>query len=103
MLQDLVNGALSEINAGTSVVKETQQAFEKVKDSVDEVVELIRATGDIANQQERRMDEISGGIEQISNVIQDNTATAQESSAVSNELSEESSNLNELLNQFIVK
>ena len=101
--QDLVNGALDEISAGSSVVTETQAAFEKVKDSVDEVVELIRATGEIADKQERSMNEISGGIEQISNVIQDNTATAQESSAVSNELSEQSSSLNELLGQFIVK
>ncbi|MBR1634532.1 MAG: methyl-accepting chemotaxis protein [Lachnospiraceae bacterium] len=101
--QDLVNGALREINAGSSVVTETQTAFEKVKDSVDEVVELIRQTGEIADKQERSMNEISGGIEQISNVIQDNTATAQESSAVSNELSEQSSSLNELLGQFIVK
>ncbi len=101
--QDLVNGALNEINAGTSVVTETQSAFEKVRDSVDEVVTLIRETGEIANLQERRMDEISGGIEQISNVIQDNTATAQQSSAVSNELSEQSNSLNELLGQFIVK
>lgn len=101
--QDLVNGALDEINAGTAVVTETQSAFEKVRDSVDEVVSLIQETGDIAAKQERSMNEISGGIEQISNVIQDNTATAQQSSAVSNELSEQSNSLNELLGQFIVK
>ncbi|MBR1628900.1 MAG: methyl-accepting chemotaxis protein [Lachnospiraceae bacterium] len=101
--QDLVNGALEEISIGASIVKDTQKAFETVRESVDEVVEIIKITGEIAEKQSASMEEISGGIEQISNVIQDNTATAQQSSAVSNELSEQSSSLNELLEQFIVK
>lgn len=98
--QELINGALSEIEKGNNVVRETQEAMTNAQNSVNDVVAIIQETGEIASQQAENMKEISGGIEQISNVIQDNTATAQESSAVSAELSEQSESLSALIGQF---
>lgn len=101
--QDLVNDALHEIANGNAVVMATQEALQRVQESVDEVVAIINETGTIAEHQARSMNEINSGLEQISDVIQNNTATAQESSAVSMELSEQSNNLNNLINQFQIR
>jgi methyl-accepting chemotaxis protein len=101
--QELINGALREIEHGNGVVLETQEAMTNAQHSVDNVVTIIQETGRIAQEQAHSMKEISDGIAQISNVIQDNTATAQESSAVSLELSEQSDALSELVSQFRIR
>ena len=81
---------------------ETTEALDAMRNSVEEITQMIVETGDLAEQQAQSMDEIDRGIEMISNVVQNNSATAQESSAVSLELSEQSESLNNLIGQFTI-
>ncbi|WP_051192151.1 methyl-accepting chemotaxis protein [Butyrivibrio sp. VCB2001] len=98
----LIADTMDEINNGNSVVAETTEALDAMRDSVEEITAMIVETGDLAGQQAQSMDEIDKGIEMISNVVQNNSATAQESSAVSLELSEQSESLNNLIGQFTI-
>ena len=98
----LIADTMDEINNGNSVVAETTEALDAMRDSVEEITAMIVETGDLAEQQAQSMDEIDKGIEMISNVVQNNSATAQESSAVSLELSEQSESLNNLIGQFTI-
>ena len=98
----LIADTMDEISNGNSVVAETTEALDAMKNSVEEITDMIIATGDLAEQQAQSMDEIDRGIEMISNVVQNNSATAQESSAVSLELSEQSESLNNLIGQFTI-
>ena len=98
----LIADTMDEINNGNSVVSETTEALDAMRDSVEEITAMIVETGDLAGQQAQSMDEIDKGIEMISSVVQNNSATAQESSAVSLELSEQSESLNNLIGQFTI-
>ncbi len=98
----LIADTMDEINNGNSVVAETTEALDAMRQSVEEITEMIIETGDLAGQQAMSMEEIDKGIEMISNVVQSNSATAQESSAVSVELSEQSESLNQLIGQFTI-
>lgn len=99
----LVSSALAEIDSGNEIVAETQITLHEIGDSVNELAEMMRTSGDMAQHQASNMREINQGIEQISEVIQNNSATAQESSAVSSELSDQSNQLHNLMSQFQVK
>lgn len=99
---ELISDTLEEINNGNAVVAETTSALNEMKESVDEITEMIIATGNLAEQQAQSMEEIDKGIDMISQVVQNNSATAEESSAVSFELSEQSNSLNNLIDQFTV-
>ena len=99
----LVSSALAEIDSGNEIVAETQITLHDIGDSVNELAEMMRTSGDMAQHQASNMREINQGIEQISEVIQNNSATAQESSAVSSELSDQSNQLHNLMSQFQVK
>ena len=99
----LVSSALAEIDNGNEIVAETQITLHEIGDSVNELAEMMRTSGDMAQHQATNMREINQGIEQISEVIQNNSATAEESSAVSSELSEQSNQLHNLMSQFQVK
>ncbi len=99
----LVSSALAEIDSGNEIVAETQITLHEIGDSVNELAEMMRTSGDMAQHQASNMREINQGIEQISEVIQTNSATAQESSAVSSELSDQSNQLHNLMSQFQVK
>ena len=99
----LVSTALAEIDNGNVIVEETQHTLHAIGDSVNELAEMMRSSGDMAQHQASNMREINQGIEQISEVIQNNSATAEESSAVSSELSEQSNQLHNLMSQFRVK
>jgi methyl-accepting chemotaxis protein len=98
----LIADTMDEINNGNSVVAETTEALDAMRQSVEEITEMIIETGDLAGQQAMSMEEIDKGIEMISNVVQSNSATAEESSAVSVELSEQSESLNQLIGQFTI-
>ena len=99
----LVSSALAEIDSGNEIVAQTQVTLHEIGDSVNELAEMMRTSGDMAQHQATNMREINQGIEQISEVIQSNSATAEESSAVSSELSEQSTQLHDLMSQFQVK
>ncbi|WP_022769466.1 MULTISPECIES: methyl-accepting chemotaxis protein [unclassified Butyrivibrio] len=98
----LIADTMDEISNGNSVVAETTEALDAMRNSVEEITQMIVETGDLAEQQAQSMDEIDRGIEMISNVVQSNSATAEESSAVSLELSEQSESLNNLIGQFTI-
>ncbi|WP_024867026.1 methyl-accepting chemotaxis protein [Butyrivibrio sp. FCS014] len=98
----LIADTMDEISNGNSVVAETTEALDAMQHSVEEITDMIIATGDLAEQQAQSMDEIDKGIEMISTVVQNNSATAEESSAVSQELSEQSESLNNLIGQFTI-
>ncbi len=98
----LIADTMDEIGNGNNVVAETTEALDAMQHSVEEITDMIIATGDLAEQQAQSMEEIDRGIEMISNVVQSNSATAEESSAVSIELSEQSESLNNLIGQFTI-
>ena len=68
---------MEEIKNGNAVVAETTDALDAMQHSVEEITEMIKNTGNLAQAQAQSMEEIDKGIEMISGVVQKNSETAE--------------------------
>ncbi|WP_027208633.1 methyl-accepting chemotaxis protein [Butyrivibrio hungatei] len=98
----LIADTMEEIKNGNAVVAETTDALDAMQHSVEEITEMIKNTGNLAQAQAQSMEEIDKGIEMISGVVQKNSETAEQSSEVSKELSIQSESLNDLIGKFTI-
>ncbi|WP_026667705.1 methyl-accepting chemotaxis protein [Butyrivibrio sp. AE2005] len=98
----LIADTMEEIKNGNAVVAETTDALDAMQHSVEEITDMIKNTGNLAQAQAQSMEEIDKGIEMISGVVQKNSETAEQSSEVSKELSIQSESLNDLIGKFTI-
>ena len=98
----LIADTMEEIKNGNAVVAETTDALDAMQHSVEEITDMIKNTGNLAQAQAQSMEEIDKGIEMISGVVQKNSETAEQSSEVSRELSIQSESLNDLIGKFTI-
>ena len=98
----LIADTMEEIKNGNAVVAETTDALDAMQHSVEEITDMIKNTGNLAQAQAQSMEEIDKGIEMISGVVQKNSETAEQSSEVSKELSVQSESLNDLIGRFTI-
>ena len=98
----LIADTMEEIKNGNAVVAETTDALDAMQHSVEEITDMIKNTGNLAQAQAQSMEEIDKGIEMISGVVQKNSETAEQSSEVSKELSIQSESLNDLIGRFTI-
>jgi len=98
----LIADTMEEIKNGNAVVGETTDALDAMQHSVEEITDMIKNTGNLAQTQAQSMEEIDKGIEMISGVVQKNSETAEQSSEVSRELSIQSESLNDLIGRFSI-
>ena len=96
----LIEGSVSEINAGSKAVLKTAEVLEEVVSSVKDIAGISRELSENVKEQVESIEQANGGIYRISEVIQSNSATAQEASATSEELSAQATSMDELVGRF---
>lgn len=96
----LIEGSVSEINAGSKAVLKTAEVLEQVVTSVKDIAGISRELSANVKEQVDSIEQANGGIIRISEVIQSNSATAQEASATSEELSAQAASMDELVAKF---
>lgn len=98
--RDLIETAIQEVENGSLITEQTANALIKVMESLNEISTLSNESAISSEQQEKSMNEILIGIEEISSVVQNNSAVAEETSATSEELYAQATTLSEVVNQF---
>lgn len=98
--RELIHISLEEIDRGTTLAAEVEQAIRSSFEAVEQVNGMIQQTSENAVSQAQNIEEIRKGIEDISCEIQDISAAAEESSATSQELAAQAFSLNELIQRF---
>ena len=96
----LIEGSITAVEKGTSLVNKTSAGFAGVAEKALKIDELIEAISTQAQQQASAIEQISVGIDQVSSVVQMNSATSEESAAASEELSSQAISLKNLVEQF---
>ncbi|OON96981.1 MAG: hypothetical protein ATN36_04435 [Epulopiscium sp. Nele67-Bin005] len=104
---DCVQQIESVIKESTSNVEKGQEMANATAKSLNQIVDTIEKTADIAHTllqtseaQQHSIDELIEGTSQIENVVKSNNATSQESAAISEELASQAQALENLLQHF---
>ncbi len=97
---DLIQGAVSAVDKGTRIAKETADSLMKVVESTQTVSEIVDQIAEAAAAQSDSLGQVTVGMNQISSVVHTNSATAEESAATSQELSSQAQMLRSLVGQF---
>ena len=100
MTRELLTKSIEEVRRGSRITAETAESMEVV---TEELNRLISATEQIrisSTSQEKIMQEIEAGVQQITDVIQSNSAAAQQNSATSQQLAAQSAILKGKVLQF---
>ncbi|MBP1560665.1 MAG: HAMP domain-containing protein [Oscillospiraceae bacterium] len=96
----LIEGTVTAIEKGNSLVTDTAEMMNTVAESAGAVAQI---NGKIAESSKNAADaivQVTTGVEQISAVVQTNSATAEESAAASEELAGQSGLMRELVGSF---
>lgn len=96
----LIEAAISEVDNGGVITKDTAEYLDRVMEGLDEILSAVGDVRQASDRQAAAMQEIEIGVSQISSVVENNSAAAQETSATSEELSAQSESLNALVDQF---
>ena len=98
--RELIEGSVSEINAGSKAALKTAEVLENVVASVKDIAEISKELSENVKIQVDSIEQANRGIIKISEVVQNNSATAEESSATSEELSAQATSMDELVSKF---
>ncbi len=97
---DIIEGSMTNVDAGTKLAKETANALKDIKDGVEKVAALVSDIAAASEKQSTALEMLNQGISQVSNVVQNNSATAEESAAASEELSSQAEMLKNTIRKF---
>ncbi len=97
---DLIQITSDKVEAGVKVAKDTEVAFNSIRESVADVAKRISSIAEVVGSQAKGVAEIGIGLDVINQVTQSNTAHAEESASTSQELAMQSVELRSLVGRF---
>jgi methyl-accepting chemotaxis protein len=99
----LIERALSSIETGNHIARETAESMDRIVKSSHSVAELVYRISSASEEQANAVAQVTVGIDQISSVVQTNSATSEESAAASQEMSNQAHMLKVLMQRFQLK
>lgn len=99
----LIERALSSIETGNHIARETAESMDRIVHSSQSVAELVYRISSASEEQADAVAQVTLGIDQISSVVQTNSATSEESAAASQEMANQAHMLKALIQRFQLK
>ncbi len=99
----LIEGTVSAIKKGNSIVNSVAENMTHVAESAGRVAEINERIATDSVKAADSVKQVTIGIEQISTVVQTNSATAEQTAAASEELSAQAENCKKLINRFTLR
>lgn len=96
----LIDNSLEAIHRGAALARSANKAFAEVKETSNEILEVVQHIADSSQQQSASIDDICESVSEISTVISSNSATSEESAAASEELSGQAGIMSQMLSTF---
>ncbi len=96
----LIADAVSAVEDGNRIAKQTSAAIYSVLDNTSELASIVDNIANASKEQAQAMQHVNVGMEQISIVVQGNSATSEESAAASEQLSSQALTLKHLVGEF---
>ncbi len=98
---DLIEDTVTKINAGTSLVDTTNEAFSEVTESSYKISGLIEDISIATREQSEGIRQSSSAIDQMDQITQQNAAHAEETASASNMMKEESVRLEHIVSDLV--
>jgi methyl-accepting chemotaxis protein len=98
--QDLIQNALSKVEAGVGLVDKTSSDFAVMVDSMTKSTTLVNEISEGSQEQRDGLEQISTAVTQIDMVVQKNAEQATQSAGVSENLDREAGNLRQCMGEL---
>ena len=99
----LIEGAIKNVGAGTSIVHKTADALDEIVQGAAKVADLVAEIAAASNEQAQGIAQVNQGLGQVEQVTQQNTANAEQTAASATELSGQAGQLSHLVARFKLK
>jgi hypothetical protein len=99
--QDLVTEIIRKIEAGSSLVTETDDRYREVAIRVGKIAELNRKISSASDEQATGIAQVSVAVNEMDGVTQQNAANAEESASASEELNAQAKQMNNIVNNLV--
>lgn len=100
---DLIENALGAIKKGTAYAKSAESGLQSIVGQTSAVNQMVSDISSASEEEVRKLEQISVGIDQISVVVQQNSSIAEETAAASQGLSGETKQLKEMVGRYKMK
>ena len=97
---NLITETISAVQTGDKLTEQTASYLKSTQESTEKAVQLIAEITEATENQQKSLNGVKQGIDQISSVVQTNAATAEQSAAASQELTRQAGVLNDEVNKF---
>jgi len=99
--QELVENIIQKIEAGSGLVKETDDKYRKVFLSVEKVTGLVREISAASQDQAQGIEQIKKAVTEMDKVTQQNAANAEESASASEEMNAQAEQMKGVVGELI--
>ncbi len=99
-IKELIEGAVSQIQAGSSLAEDAGTTMEEVVGAVRRVTDIMDEISAASQEQSQGIDQVSQAVGQMDEVTQQNAALVQEASAAAASLEEQASRMEEAISKF---
>ena len=97
----LIEGTVTKVNDGSSLVSKTAEAFSQVAVSTGKVKELVAEIAAASGEQAQGVEQINKAVTEMNTVTQQTAANAEESASASEELSAQSETMKGAVLQLV--
>jgi methyl-accepting chemotaxis protein len=102
-IKELIEGAVSQIQAGSSLAENAGTTMEEVVGAVRRVTDIMDEISAASQEQSQGIDQVSQAVGQMDEVTQQNAALVQQASAAAASLEEQASNMEQAIAKFRLK
>jgi methyl-accepting chemotaxis protein len=99
--QELVENIIQKIEAGSGLVKETDDRYRKVFLSVEKVTELVREISAASNEQAQGIDQVNKAVAEMDKITQQNASNAEESASASEEMNAQAEQMKGVVGELV--
>ncbi|MBF0210377.1 MAG: MCP four helix bundle domain-containing protein [Desulfamplus sp.] len=97
----LIEGTVTKVRDGSSLVTKTSEAFTQVASSSAKVGELVGEIAAASREQSTGIEQVNIAVSEMDKVIQQNAANAEESASASEEMNAQAETMNDFVNELV--
>lgn len=98
----LIEGTVQKVSQGTVILASTNEAFQKVAGSSNQISALIGEIAEASREQATGIEEVNLAIAEMDKVVQQNAANAEESASAAEEMNAQAQQLKEFVDELMV-
>ncbi len=98
---NLIEGTVTKVRDGSTLVTKTNEAFTQVATSSAKVGELVGEIAAASREQSTGIEQVNIAVSEMDKVIQQNAANAEESASASEEMNAQAETMNDFVNELV--